>query len=378
MVLVGNLFSQNKSLSTCCARADILHPNVWGRFLKHGDAAAGACFVLEALLGKAKLGTFSTHFYAWRKFAAWCKAHGACALPVKSKLVERYFLHLRATSNASNKSVVDSASRAITFVHTKLNGLPSPCKSFLALTLQSAVATSRARPVKRAPTVEREAIFAIYDRYTQPLNPDWMFVFGTCVMLAFLFACRFSDLCQVNVQNVRVKKGSMSLGFEERKTETFYTEVEAGRAVDSPYAPDRVWERFVRRFAHLVCMWNGPLLREMRFTFVEGRGMCGTVLESGCMSLDMFTRLFRQALHATGMPAAEADTVTSHTVRRSATRALLDGGAPDSEVRRVGNWKCAESVDAYRTASSTLLQRTTARMLGVQESGARSSSSHRG
>ena len=109
-----------------------------------------------------------------------------------------------------------------------------------------------------------------------------MFVFGTCVMLAFLFACRFSDLCQVHVQNIVVRKDSMRMGFAARKTERCFSVVEAGR-VDSRYAPDQVWARFVHRFAHLVCMWNGPLLRDMHFSFVEGRGVCGTVLESGCI-----------------------------------------------------------------------------------------------
>tara|TARA_B110000196_G_scaffold3623_1_gene3196 strand:- start:70 stop:1056 length:987 start_codon:yes stop_codon:yes gene_type:complete len=320
-----------------------LHPEVWAEQVSFSDDVS----LLEDLVSLGAAQSLLKYNGAWRSFVRFCLEKKLSPLPASSGTVVRYFHFLRLSRKG--KTVLQTASECITFVHSKCNNFDSPAKAFMPQRLRLAVNQARGGPVSRKKPLSKAKVKALVQRNVES-DLDWRFHLGVMFSLMFSFLCRWSDMARSVIEKSKLSKTRLFLGFRKRKNEPFFSEVSAG-LIGGPFCPGRLRRKWSRRFPRFS---KGSFLRDVDF-----KAKPVPVVLDSIMPYNKFLRVMRKELVAIGVDPDKVFVYATHSFRRGGAKELRRAGTADSELLRAGNWHQLESVPVYATPSRQSLRRTT-------------------
>lgn len=172
--------------------------------------------IQEAFVAAHAASTLKTYSVAWRKFEAWCAAHGHVPLPAHPATVCAYLAERADAGQSMNSLIV--ACIAINR-RRRDHELPSPTHNDSVRRVRRGLrrihGTATRRPAHTLDLDDLRRIIDAIDRTTTIGIRD-----AAVILLGFASALRVSELAALQITDVRPKPGGVLLHIRESKTDT--------------------------------------------------------------------------------------------------------------------------------------------------------------
>ena len=258
----------------------------------------------------------------WRRFAHWCEARGACALPAAPQTVAAF---------------VDDMARS---------RAPATVRRYVA----SIAAAHRAEGLENTPRTEpvRQALRRMHRRkgrrQSQARGLNWplterMLAAGgksliearnrALLAVAYDTLLRRSELVSLQVEDLIVERdGSATVLVRRTKTDA------EGHGAQIWVAPDSV--ALLRTWLERAGVREGAIFRSLRNGVVRGRLAPGEV-----------PRVFKEMARAAGLPPGVVEEISGHSTRVGAAQDMVSEGIGMGAILQAGRWSTEESVIRY-------------------------------
>ena len=263
-------------------------------------------------------------------------------LPADTETVALFFDERIETTDDTNKSALNSARSAINFVHCKINALKSPCEGFMCTRLLDMINAERGRASVQKLGIPDAVLVQLWDLFMKATDVEVILVYGV-ILLGCYFLCRFSDLCRIDVKYCELTSQRLGIFFQKRKNEKVGTMVWHELTRDSKCI-SLVWNKLRRTFFYIT---SGPLLVKMDRLKLRAEPCPHRAGSAQAMRYDVFSKLFRKALKAGGIPQRDIKKYCTQSMRRTGASKLAAAGVPDNIIDKCGNWHCKKSKRVY-------------------------------
>ncbi|XP_030844181.1 uncharacterized protein LOC115925113 [Strongylocentrotus purpuratus] len=304
--------------------------------LQDPSLQALAVYDLPSLLMTAKASsTTKQYLHSWKRWEDWATSKkGVSVFPVQSFHLFLYISHLATTGM---KSLADSATAAIKWVHN-LAGLHSPTDNPMVKLALQGFKRATSSPTLRKHPITPDILMKIYEKYGHD--------HASLADLRVLFACfisyagflRFDDLKNISNNDLTFTSDRLVIHLASSKKDQFRqgSDVVIARSFKQS-CPVRVAERYLAALRDPP----GSLLPVLRRLCSSTKGLTPTVHPLS------YTRTREIVLDAIKPFVTDISAYGLHSMRSGGATAALNANVSLFLISRHGRWKSTKARNAY-------------------------------
>lgn len=263
----------------------------------------------------------------WARFAAWCKEHGAAAMPAAPVTVA---LYLTARAEEGRKvATIERELSSISQAH-RAKGHPSPRESAEVRAVRQGIRRTHGVAPRQAGAITIADLRAMTG--SLPGSAEKKARDGALLLLGFAAALRRSELVALNRGDLEFRADGLLVHLRRSKAD----QEGAGAKVPVPYGsnPSTCPIRALRAWLELAEIERGAVFRA-----INRHGQLG-----GRLGAQEVARVIKGAAETAGL---DASILSGHSLRAGLATEAARQGKPERLIMKHGRWRGRAMVDRY-------------------------------